>query len=546
MNRKKNFPLWLVILLDILLIGVCLLTFAFFHHVKDAMFESHTPLPDINRPTLSPSGSDKHLVHEWMFKEKVPAGCTTEGYTVYVCSCGEEKKEERTEPLGHGDPIVKNKVDATFEHPGYTGDEYCSRCGELLKAGQETPALQHENTVLINVVEATCEHEGYSGDVFCNDCQKIVAKGSVTPKTDHHYLEGEVVPPTCIAQGYTVYRCKDCGTERQGDYTEKGSHVKGSGGKCTVCGEYLVDISGQFGTNGAGMFLDDDSVVRLTDDAEIRKYAKDNYIILPKDDAAFAESEKYISLYRSHDIYLAVREINGKNGTSYTALRYYIYDIYIRNIENFYTVTKKDTLENQVAYAEKNMGAGVVTAINGDYYNLGHCKVAIRNGQVVNNKTGETVNRDVATLYYDGRLSTYTPENYNFDTIMAGNPYQIWNFGPALIDENGKAIKKYDTNNYDGIIDSKDPRSAIGYYAPGHYCFVGVVGRIKNVSYGLTMAGLANVLERLGCVAGYNLDGGASSQSYNVDEVLYHSSGHRNVPDILLIGEVKRKDEEGS
>ncbi len=510
------------------------------------MFESDTFLPDIDRPTLTTSEPEEHLVHEWIFKEKISAGCTTEGYTVYVCSCGEEKKEEHTEPFGHSDTILKNKTDATFEHPGYTGDEYCNRCGELLRAGQETPALQHKSTVLINAVEATCVKNGYSGDIFCNDCQKIVAKGSVTPKTDHHYTKSAVIASTCITQGYTLYCCNNCSAERKSDYTEKSTHTQSCGGKCAVCQEYLVDISGQFGINGAGMFLDDDQVVRLTDDEKIRQYAKDHHITLPKDDVSFAESEKYISLYRSHDIYLAVREINRSRGSSYPALRYYIYDIYVRNIENFYTVTKKDALENQVAYAEKNMGAEVVAAINGDYYNLGHCKIAVRNGQIANNKVGETVNRDVAALYYDGRLCTYTPENYDLNTIMAQDPYQIWNFGPALIDENGKAIKKFDSNSYAGIMNEEAPRSAIGYYAPGHYCFVGVVGRQKDVPAGLKMKDLATIFEKLGCAVGYNLDGGDSSQSYNAGEVLYHSNDHRSVPDILLIGEIKRKDEEGS
>ena len=36
-KRKKHTPLWAVCVLDLLLVGIVLLSFAFFHHVRPAM-----------------------------------------------------------------------------------------------------------------------------------------------------------------------------------------------------------------------------------------------------------------------------------------------------------------------------------------------------------------------------------------------------------------------------------------------------------------------------------------------------------------------------
>jgi exopolysaccharide biosynthesis protein len=40
----------------------------------------------------------------------------------------------------------------------------------------------------------------------------------------------------------------------------------------------------------------------------------------------------------------------------------------------------------------------------------------------------------------------------------------------------------------------KNPRSAIGYYEPGHYCFIVVDGRQNGYSDGMTLDELAQTL----------------------------------------------------
>ena len=75
---------------------------------------------------------------------------------------------------------------------------------------------------------------------------------------------------------------------------------------------------------------------------------------------------------------------------------------------------------------------------------------------------------------------------------------QTWIFGPRLLDDNGNALANFDTWDY---IKKVHPRTALGYYEPGHYCFVVVDGRQTGYSRGMSLPELAKVFEDLGCTA---------------------------------------------
>ena len=81
-----------------------------------------------------------------------------------------------------------------------------------------------------------------------------------------------------------------------------------------------------------------------------------------------------------------------------------------------------------------------------------------------------------------------------------------------------------------------NPRCAIGYFEPGHYCFVVVDGRRPGYSNGVTMKMLSRLMYDLGCTVAYNLDGGASAQMYwNGDIYNYPSGNGRTISDIVYI-----------
>lgn len=611
-KRKKRYPWYVLAAADLLLTGVILCTFAYFHHVRmlwgigaseDNGGETvHTfrkdggssAVPAGSDPTggsggtAGPSGPSApayttgHIVHDWQIAEVVEPTCSEGGYTRSVCTvCGEERIGGRTGPLGH-DPAIEGAVEPTDEAGGYTGDTVCKRCGEVLSTGREIPATSHKNVELRNERPATCTQKGYSGDWYCSDCGRIVAKGSETPMSEHEYEKGRTVAPTCQAEGYTVYTCKNCGASRKADYTDrtehdfkavrtvaptcqaegytleecvrcksqrrtdptpKTGHKMGGNGRCTVCGAILLDTSGDFGASFPAVFIQDTRRVSLSGDEEISAYAAENGLSLRQN----AEG-KYIALYRSHDIFLTIQEINTTMDhpawAHPYAVQYYVYDIYVRNIENLfagYTTGERADAGQLMEKAGREQGREIVAAVNGDYMgNLNHCLLCERNGKVLRDVPGH-IESDICVLYYDGTMETYTPDEYDWKQIEAKNPYQIWNFGPGLIGKNGKAVEKFDHDAYDNnIMDSSHPRTSIGYYEPGHYNFVIVDGRSDD-SHGCRMSQLAQIQQSLGCKTAYNLDGGDSTQAYFGDGVIRKDEEReeqRKLFDLICVGEV--------
>ena len=179
---------------------------------------------------------------------------------------------------------------------------------------------------------------------------------------------------------------------------------------------------------------------------------------------------------------------------------------------------------------------GAILAINGDNYCFQYQdenSVTVRDGVVY--RAGEYSTADICVLFADGTMETYAPGAYDFETLMAQGARHIWHFGPALVDENGQAVSGLDAA-YWGI-SYGNPRSAVGYYEPGHYCFLVADGRDIGYSVGLKLSQLAEIMAELGCRSAYNLDGGASSVMYfNGQRVNRQSNGAgRGVGDILYL-----------
>ena|GEM_PF-507310 len=324
------------------------------------------------------------------------------------------------------------------------------------------------------------------------------------------------------------------------------THTDDGSGYCAECGECLLDTSGMFAEAFPHVFIQDTETVSLTDDDGIREYALANSLELVSE-----PDSEYIALYRSHDVYVTLHEINtdmyfeGTGRTYY--VQYYVYDIYVRNIENIFTVDvdSRVDMEELIAQGEEYSGGSVIAASNGDYIgNKRHCLIAERNGNLY--RYSDYVESDVCVLYYDGSMETYTPDTFDFDAITENNPYQIWNFGPELIDGDGNVKESYDKSSYDNdIINSRHPRTALGYHSPGHYSIVVVDGRSSD-SQGVRIVQLAQIMKDLGCVKAYNMDGGDSSQSYMLGEYIRideSRSEQRRLYDIICIGETEQNHE---
>lgn len=324
---------------------------------------------------------------------------------------------------------------------------------------------------------------------------------------------------------------------------EHSSHTLGGDGRCTVCGAELLDLSGDFGASFPTVFIQGGECVSLKDDGEIQDYALKNGISLRQDPEG-----QYIDLYRSRDIFLTVQEINTvlehPDWERPFEVQYYIYDIYVRNIENLFTCYStglRYPAGELIDMTERERNVSVVAAVNGDYIaNLNHCLLCERNGSVLRD-IPKNIESDVCVLYYDGTMETVSPSEYDWNSIEEKIPYQIWNFGPSLLDGDGKALKKFDSSAYDrNVVGSSHPRTSLGYYEPGHYNFVVVDGR-SNDSHGVKMTQLAQIQQALGCKAAYNMDGGDSTQAYFGDDIIRESAKReeqRKLSDLICIGEV--------
>ena len=157
---------------------------------------------------------------------------------------------------------------------------------------------------------------------------------------------------------------------------------------------------------------------------------------------------------------------------------YYVADVWIRNIQEFKTAFSGGKFEG--GYSMPNDMASennAILALSGDCYQTPKTGIVIRNGNLYR----DTVSADVCILYADGVMESYFESEFDLNAAIARGAYQGWSFGPKLID-NGQIPQSYNTTD---TIVSHNPRAAIGYFAPGHYCLVYVDGRQGDYSIGL-------------------------------------------------------------
>ena len=158
---------------------------------------------------LTACGEIEH-VHSYVDFVVAPT-CTTEGYTIHKCSCGEETKDTIVSALGHSYGDYASNDDATCTQDG-TKTAKCTRC-------DVTNTIVEENS-----------------------------------KASHSYVD-KVVAPTCIADGYTIHKCSTCGDEYKDTMVSATGHTEvvdaarsatctetglTEGKHCSICNTVLV------------------------------------------------------------------------------------------------------------------------------------------------------------------------------------------------------------------------------------------------------------------------------------------------------------------
>ena len=233
--------------------------------------------------------------------------------------------------------------------------------------------------------------------------------------------------------------------------------------------------------------------------------------------------EKTEASYKDANINVSINKVQS-NGVTY-----FLADIYVADIQYFKTAFAKqpDVLgarEFTNVVAKEN---DAILAINGD-----HCAdndgPVVRNGQLYRDK----IYADALVMNYDGSMQTYSADQLDMDAIKAKGAWQVWTFGPMLL------IDGQPMTEFNSTLLKANPRTAVGYYEPGHYCFLVVDGRQQGYSEGMELKDMSQLFYDLGCTAAFNLDGGQSSEMAFMGNVVNHPyNGGRSTTDILYIAD---------
>ena len=171
----------------------------------------------------------------------VEATCTKAGKTAgsYCLACGKIIiAQEEISPLGHTYGEWKETKVSTCKEAG-TEERICETCGE--KETRQTEKISHVHETR-NTAEATCTMEGYTGDVYCSVCGELLETGEAIAKTEHKWNDGKVITKsTCNKAGSKCYTCNNCGEKRY-EELPLGGH---SGGKATCTKKAVCSYCGQ-------------------------------------------------------------------------------------------------------------------------------------------------------------------------------------------------------------------------------------------------------------------------------------------------------------
>ena len=182
--------------------------------------------------------------HDYQLTDSKAATCESDGYEVWTCAECDETYTELIPALGHD--LTSKVVEPTCTAEGYTQHD-CGRCG-LSYRDTIVPALGHK-TELRDAREATCTEDGYTGDEVCTVCEEIVKQGEVIPATGHSWDEGVVkTEPGCCEEGVMHYTCTVCGETKEENISPKGHQYEKTviDPTCTASGydEYVCTVCG--------------------------------------------------------------------------------------------------------------------------------------------------------------------------------------------------------------------------------------------------------------------------------------------------------------
>ena len=234
---------------------------------------------------------------------------------------------------------------------------------------------------------------------------------------------------------------------------------------------------------------------------------------------------------------ISVREISTGSGSQ--TVTYFVADLVLSDATVLRSAFAQDSFGTNIVdetsdIAEQN---GAIFAINGDYYGFRETGMVIRNG-IAYRDSGV---REGLAFYRDGHVELYDETATDAATLVDAGVWNTLSFGPALVADgqvqSGIDDVEVDTNFGNHSIQGDQPRTAIGVIDDNHLVLVVVDGRSSGYSAGVSMTELATLMQGLGAVTAYNIDGGGSATMFLDGEVVNRPSngGERGTSDILYV-----------
>lgn len=146
--------------------------------------------------------------HQWgEWNITTEPSCTTEGEKVRQCEVCQKTETKKLEKTAHVTEVVGAK-ESTCTTAGYSGDEVCKHCHEVIKKGHELALAQHQWGEWKTTTPASCTHEGEETRQ-CKNCQETETRK--LKKTDHDWSEWKTTTkPSCTHEGEEIRQCKNC------------------------------------------------------------------------------------------------------------------------------------------------------------------------------------------------------------------------------------------------------------------------------------------------------------------------------------------------
>ena len=173
----------------------------------------------------------------------IPPTCTDNGYTNYICSCGDSYTGDETASLGHNFSDWVTTTDAACTSSGIR-TSYCSRCNQTKT--ETITSLGHSYTELVSSTGDGCLEAGTS--VY--KCVRCTSTQTITGAAMGHDFS-KVINTTgngCLSAGSVTYQCSRCTATKVETSGAALGHsytvlVSSKGDSCTTSGTSVYKCS---------------------------------------------------------------------------------------------------------------------------------------------------------------------------------------------------------------------------------------------------------------------------------------------------------------